>query len=131
MIWNLDTQGVVITILAAVFSVLVLLEFVPSTIAMLGGMTAGRERLNSLTKREISRPVTVVIGVLDGLGCAGVVAGFWIPALAVAAGGYFAVLTAAILAMQIRGGDRGRALLAYGLFFSWSVLLITFRLLAS
>jgi ABC-type uncharacterized transport system permease subunit len=68
------------------------------------------------------------MGLLDLVGVAGVVAGFWQPKPAVAAGVFFAALSAYVLVRQIGGGDRLSELLPYALFLSAALVTAAARL---
>jgi DoxX-like protein len=115
-------------VLAAVLTVLLLLETVPSAIADLARSRAGLTRLDQLTR----------LGVLDGrnlwavsllgaghlAGSAAIIAGLWVPAVGVAGAGLEAVLFGWVVFRQLRHGDRGRALGAYLLFTSLALAVL-------
>jgi len=114
--------------LSAVLTSLLLLEVVPSALAALTRFGPGVERLDSLTRLGLreGRAAWVVpaAGVLHTLATAALVAGIWHPASGAAGAAAEALFFGWVLFRQLRAGDRGKVLFAYGLFTSWSVLVL-------
>jgi hypothetical protein len=112
--------------LSAVLTALLLLEVVPSALAALTRFGPGVERLDGLTRLGLREGratwVLTAAGVLHTLATAALLVGIWRPASGVAGAGAEALFFGWVLARQLRFGDRGRDLFAYGLFTSWSVL---------
>lgn len=120
----------IVSVLAAVASALLILEFSLSAISMLSVMQVAVDRISQLIRITPSPGTVFLIGLLDLIGVTGVIAGFWHPLPAVAAGCFFALLSGAVLVRQTACGDRGSALLPYTLFLTASVVLIATRTLA-
>jgi hypothetical protein len=115
--------------LAAVASALVILEFSLQALGMLTHMDAQLVQFAAVTGHRPSRSLTLTLGVLDVLGVAGVVAGFWTSSWAVLAGAYFVLFTGVMLGIQLRRGNRGMLLNTGILFFGSAVLLLISRAL--
>lgn len=107
-------------VIAIVVTILLLLESLPSAIAGLVRSKAGMTRLDSLTRLGLldgrRRWIVPVLGAIHLAGCAGVIAGIWVPVAGVAGAGIEAVVFGWVLSRQARHGDRGGALGAYTLF---------------
>jgi hypothetical protein len=114
--------------LAAVLTVLLLLEAFPSAVAGLARASVGMRRLDSLTRLGLleNRHLWVVpfLGVLHMAGSAAVVAGLWVPAAGVAGAGTEAAVFGWVLSRQLRAGDRGRVLGAYALFSAMALAVL-------
>ncbi|MBY8877864.1 hypothetical protein [Actinacidiphila acidipaludis] len=114
--------------LSAVLTSLLLLEVVPSALAALTRFGPGVERLDSLTRLGLreGRAAWVVpaAGVLHTLTTVALLVGIWHPVWGVAGAAAEALFFGWVLTRQVRFGDRGKALFAYGLFTSWSVLVL-------
>lgn len=114
--------------LSAVLTALLLLEVVPSALAALTRFGPGVERLDGLTRlglREGRRGwVLPAVGTLHTLATVAVLVGIWRPAWGVAGGAAEAAFFGWVLTRQLRFGDRGRELFAYGLFTSWSLAVL-------
>jgi hypothetical protein len=86
------------------------------------------ERLDGLTRlglREGRLPWLVpAVGALHAAATALLVTGVWHPVYAVAGAGAETVFFCWVLARQLRAGDRGRELFAYGLFASWALAVL-------
>lgn len=112
-------------VLGAVLTALLLLEVVPSALAALTRFGPGVERLDSLTRLGLRqgrhRWVLTAAGILHTAATAAVLAGIWRPVLGLAGAGAEALFFGWVLLRQVRAGDRGRELFAYGLFTSWSL----------
>lgn len=114
--------------LSAVLTALLMLEVVPSALAGLTRFGPGVERLDGLTRlglREGRRTwVVPAAGALHTLCATALLAGIWRPAWGVAGAAAGALYFGWVLARQVRFGDRGKDLFAYGLFTSWSLLVL-------
>ncbi len=114
--------------LSAVLIALLLLEVVPSAVAALTRFGPGVERLDGLTRLGLREGrhtwVLPAAGLLHAGATALLLAGIWRPACGVIAAGAEAAFFGWVLARQLAAGDRGRALLAYALFCSWSLLVL-------
>jgi hypothetical protein len=114
--------------LSAALTVLLLAEVVPSALAALTRFGPGVERLDGLTRlglREGRRPWLVpLVGVLHTVAAAALIGGIPAPAWGVAGAAVEALFFGWVLARQLRAGDRGRALFAYGLFMSWALAVL-------
>ncbi|MFI0719207.1 hypothetical protein [Streptomyces sp. NPDC021224] len=112
-------------VLSAALTVLLLLEVVPSALAALTRFGPGVERLDDLTRLGLRqgrrRWVPTAAGVLHTAATAALVAGVWHPVYGVAGAGAEALFFGWVLLRQVRAGDRGRELFAYGLFTSWAL----------
>jgi hypothetical protein len=104
-----------LVVLAAASLVLVV-EFSLTAVAGLALYGPGVERFAQLTGITPQPLVFRTLGLLALIGVAGVVAGIWLPAAAVAAAAYFALLAGFTLVRQVQRGQRGQALVAYSLF---------------
>lgn len=115
-------------VLSAVLTALLLLEVVPSALAALTRFGPGVERLDSLTRLGLRQGrhlwVLTGAGVLHTAATAAVLAGIWHPVYGVAGAGAEALFFGWVLLRQLRAGDRGRELFAYGLFTSWSAAVL-------
>ncbi|SEN96377.1 hypothetical protein [Actinacidiphila rubida] len=114
--------------LSAVLTALLLLEVVPSAIAALTRFGPGVERLDGLTRLGLvegrRRWVPPVVGAGHTLATVALLAGIWHPALGVAGAAAEVLFFGWVLTRQLRFGDRGRELFAYGLFTSWSAAVL-------
>jgi hypothetical protein len=114
--------------LSAVLTSLLLLEVVPSALAALTRFGPGVERLDGLTRLGLREGraawVLPAVGVLHTLTTVALLAGIWRPAYGVAGAAAEALFFGWVLMRQLRFGDRGKELFAYGLFTSWSVLVL-------
>jgi hypothetical protein len=115
-------------VLAAVLTVLLLLEALPSAIAGLARSSAGMRRLDGLTRLGLLENrnlwVVPVLGVIHLAGSAAVIAGLWVPAAGVAGAGTEAAVFGWVLSRQLRAGDRGRVLGAYVLFSAMALAVL-------
>ncbi|WP_027943601.1 hypothetical protein [Amycolatopsis taiwanensis] len=116
-----------------VMTILLLIEVVPSAVVNLTRAQAGLTRLDKLTRLGVLQGrnmwVVTVLGVLHSLGIIGVLVGLGVPLAGV---GGAAVETGAfgwILLRQLRAGDRGRELFAYGLFTSMALVVLVLNAL--
>jgi hypothetical protein len=114
-------------VVAAIASALVILEFSLQALGMLTHMEAQLVQFAAVTGHRPSRSLTLTLGVLDVLGVAGTVAGFWEPVWAVLAGAFFTVFTGIMLGIQLRRGNRGMLLNTGILFFVSALLLLISR----
>jgi len=114
--------------LSAVLTVLLLCEVVPSAIAALARFGPGVERLDGLTRLGLREGrnlwVVTAAGLLHTVAAALLVAGITSPLLGVVGAGIEAVFFGWVLTRQFAAGDRGRPLVAYTLFWSWSLLVL-------
>ncbi|MER5435296.1 DoxX family protein [Streptomyces sp. NPDC002588] len=117
-------------VVAALASALVILEFSLQALGMLTHMEAQLVQFDAVTGRRPSRSLTLLLGLLDVVGVAGVIAGFWESVWAVLAGVYFVVFTGIMLGIQLRRGNRGMLLNTGILFFGSAVLLVISRALS-
>jgi hypothetical protein len=117
-----------VSALSAVLTVLLLLEVVPSALAALTRFGPGVERLDSLTRLGLREGrhswLVPVVGAFHTLATAALVASIWRPAPGVAGAAAETVFFGWVLARQLRFGDRGKELFAYGLFTSWSAAVL-------
>jgi hypothetical protein len=115
-------------VLAAVLTVLLLLEALPSAVAGLARSSAGMRRLDGLTRLRLLENrnlwVVPVLGVIHMAGSAAVIAGLWAPAAGVAGAGTEAAVFGWVLSRQLRAGDRGRVLGAYVLFSAMALAVL-------
>jgi hypothetical protein len=115
-------------VLAAVLTVLLLLEALPSAVAGLARSSAGMRRLDDLTRLGLLENrnlwVVPVLGVIHMAGSAAVIAGLWAPAAGVAGAGTEAAVFGWVLSRQLRVGDRGRVLGAYVLFSAMALAVL-------
>ncbi len=115
-------------VLAAVLTVLLLLEALPSAIAGLVRSAAGMTRLDDLTRLGLleQRNLWVVpfLGAIHLAGSAAVIAGLWAPAAGVAGAAIEATVFGWVLWRQLLAGDRGRTLGAYELFTAMALAVL-------
>ncbi|MEV7393246.1 MULTISPECIES: hypothetical protein [unclassified Streptomyces] len=114
--------------LSAVVTSLLLLEVVPSALAALTRFGPGVERLDKLTRLGLREGkvawLVPAAGVLHTLATVALLVGIWHPAWGLVGAAAEAVFFGWVLARQLRFDDRGKALFAYSLFASWSVLVL-------
>ncbi|GAA1906022.1 hypothetical protein GCM10009716_14970 [Streptomyces sodiiphilus] len=113
---------------AAIVSALLIFEFSLAALTWTPVLQVAVDRFTELTRITPSPALMVTIGLLDALGVAGVIAGFWRPWAAVAGASWFVLLCGSILIRQLYVGDRGLELVPYALFTSAAVILIATRL---
>jgi hypothetical protein len=110
---------------AVALTVLLVLESLPSAVVQLARARPGLTRLDELTRLGVLQGrhlwVLTVLGSLHLFGTVAVVAGLRKPPLGVAGAAVEALVFAWVLAMQLRSGDRGRALGAYILFLTMAL----------
>jgi hypothetical protein len=115
-------------VLAVVLTVLLLLETLPSAAAGLSRAKVGLARLDQLTRLGLLEGrnlwVPSLLGVVHLAGSAAVIAGLFVPAVAIAGGGLEAAAFGWVLSRQLSHGDRGRALGAYLLFAALAVAVL-------
>jgi hypothetical protein len=115
-------------VLAVVLTVLLLLETLPSAAAGLARAKVGLTRLDQLTRLGLldgrNRWVPLLLGVVHLVGSAAVIAGLFVPGVAIAGGGLEAAAFGWVLSRQLSHGDRGRALGAYLLFAALAVAVL-------
>jgi hypothetical protein len=115
-------------VLAIIFTVLLLLETLPSAIAGLTRAKAGLKRLDQLTRLGLLEGrnlwVATTLGGLHLAGSAAVIAGLCAPVVGVAGGALEALIFSWVLSRQLSHGDRGRALGAYLLFTAMAVAVL-------
>jgi hypothetical protein len=125
---QLDEKMCGMFVLAAVLTVLLLLEALPSAIAGLARSSMGMRRLDGLTRLGLlgnrNLWVVPVLGVIHMAGSAAVIAGLWDPAAGVAGAGAEAAVFGWVLSRQLRAGDRGRVLGAYVLFSAMALAVL-------
>jgi hypothetical protein len=118
----------VVFALTVVLTCLLLLEVVPSAVAGLTRARAGRARLDELTRLGTAEGrhlgLVTTLGALHTLGTAGLLIGLASPAYGVAGAALEALIFGAVLARQIRYGDRGRTLGAYSLFTTMALAVL-------
>ena len=111
--------------LSVVLTILLLLESVPSAVAQLVRARPGLARLDELTRLGTLRGrrlwAVTLLGTLHLAGSLAVTAGLRWPGWGVAGAVLEAAVFCWVLALQMRAGDRGRALGAYTLFLSMAV----------
>lgn len=119
--------------LAIVFTLLLLLESVPSAIASLTRSQAGLTRLDQLTRLGLldgRRPwLPLLLGCVHLAGSAAVIAGLWVPAAGIAGAAAEAGVFGWVLSRQVGHGDRGRDLLAYLLFAALAAAVLVISVL--
>jgi hypothetical protein len=117
-----------VSALSAVLTVLLLLEVAPSALAALTRFGPGVERLDSLTRLGLRegrhRRLVPAVGAFHTLTAAALVAGVRWPVWGVVGAAAETAFFGWVLARQLRFGDRGRDLFAYGLFTSWSAAVL-------
>ncbi|MFI0241451.1 DoxX family protein [Streptomyces sp. NPDC016845] len=118
-------------IVAAAASALVIFEFGLAAVTWTPALQVAVERFSQVAHVPPSPRAVSVIGLLDLIGVAGAIVGFWKPQAAVAAGVWFAALCGWILFRQLTHGDRGSALLPYTLFACSALLMLIGRLAES
>jgi hypothetical protein len=110
---------------AVALTVLLVLESLPSAVVQLARARQGLTRLDELTRLGVLQGchlwVLTLLGSLHLFGTVAVVAGLRTPPLGVAGAAVEALVFAWVLAMQLRSGDRGRALGAYILFLTMAL----------
>jgi hypothetical protein len=110
------------------FTVLLLLEVLPSAGAQLGHVEAGIARLDGLTRLGLAdgrhRWVVTVLGILHLVGGTAVIVGIWVPAVGVAGAALEAAVFGWVLSRQLRAGDRGGSLFAYTLFTTMALAVL-------
>lgn len=121
-------------LLAIAFTVLLLLESLPSAIAGLARSEAGIKRLDELTRLGLrdGRNLRVVrpLGAVHLVGSAAVVVGLIVtPAAGITGGVVEAGAFGWVLYRQLRHGDRGRALGAYLLFLAMALAVLVVNLI--
>lgn len=115
-------------ILTVVASVVLIIEFTLAAVANLTGMPAAVARFRELTGHTLTRVAMLGVGLLDAVGLAGVIAGFWYPVAGVVGAALLAGYALAVLVGQYRRGTRSaREYLAYGLFLACAVLVVVGR----
>ena len=101
-------------------TVLLLLETLPSAAAGLSLAKVGLAHLEQLTRLGLldgrNLWVPPLLGTVHLVGSAAVIAGLFVPAVAIVGGGLEAAAFGWVLSRQLSHGDRGRALGAYLLF---------------
>jgi hypothetical protein len=109
-------------------TVLLLLETLPSAAAGLSRAKVGLARLDQLTRLGLldgrNLWVASLLGYVHLVGSAAVIAGLFVPAVAIAGGGLEAATFGWVLSRQLSRGDRGRALGAYLLFAALAVAVL-------
>jgi hypothetical protein len=109
-------------------TVLLLLETLPSAAAGLSRAKVGLARLDQLTRLGLldgrNLWVASLLGYVHLVGSAAVIAGLFVPVVAIAGGGLEAVAFGWVLSRQLSHGDRGRALGAYLLFAALAVAVL-------
>jgi hypothetical protein len=115
-------------VLAAVLTVLLLLETLPSALAGLSRANVGLTRLDSLTRLGLlegrHRGVASLLGVVHLAGSAAVIVGLFAPVAGIVGGGLEAAAFGWVLSRQLSHGDRGRALGAYLLFTAFAIAVL-------
>lgn len=111
------------TVLAAVASALLLLEFGMAVAGFLLGLL---DRFTALT--GYGRRAGAVVAVVDAVGVAAVAAGFAVRPLSILGAVLLGGVCGFVLVRQVQRGQRGRDLFAYSLFLSWAVLLLVARI---
>ena len=113
---------------AIVATVLLLLETLPSAAAGLTRAKVGLARLDQLTRLGLldgrNLWVASLLGTVHLVGSAAVIAGLFVPAVAIVGGGLEAAVFGWVLSRQLSHGDRGRALGAYLLFAALAVAVL-------
>ena len=113
---------------AIVLTVLLLLETLPSAAAGLSRAKVGLARLDQLTRLGLldgrNLWVPTLLGTVHLVGSAAVIAGLFVPAVAVVGAGLEAAAFGWVLSRQLSCGDRGRALGAYLLFAALAVAVL-------
>lgn len=108
------------SIAAIALTIALLLETVPSAAAGIARFGQGIRRLDSLTRLGLTegrnRWVVPTLGALHLVGSAAVIVGLAMPGVGVAGAALEGALFLWVLSRQVRAGDRGSALGAYGLF---------------
>jgi hypothetical protein len=109
-------------------TVLLLLETLPSAAAGLSRAKVGLARLDQLTRLGLldgrNLWVASLLGYVHLVGSAAVIAGLFVPVVAIAGGGLEAATFCWVLSRQLSHGDRGRALGAYLLFAALAVAVL-------
>lgn len=108
-------------------SLVLVVEFLLTAVAGLIVYRPGIDRFAQLTGLTPSPALYRAMGVLALVGVAGIIGGGWRPAVAVAAGAYFALVAAFTLTRQLQRGQRGPALLPYSLFLLSAVIVVAIR----
>lgn len=115
-------------VLLVVASAVLVVEFLMTAAAGLVLLPQGVERFAHLTGVTPGPVAYRVMGGFALAGVAGVVAGTWMPALAVPAAAYFALLSGFTLVRQLQRGQRGRDVFAYSLFLASALVVLAVRL---
>ncbi|WP_405720680.1 hypothetical protein OG607_08400 [Streptomyces sp. NBC_01537] len=119
--------------LAVALTVLLVLESLPSAVVQLARARPGLTRLDELTRLGVLQGrrlwVLTLLGSLHLLGTAAVIAGLPTPPLGVAGAAVEGLVFAWVLVMQLRAGDRGRALGAYMLFLGMALSVLVVDML--
>lgn len=114
--------------LTIALTVLLLLEALPSAVAGLLRSSAGITRLEGLARLGLHEQrnlwIVPLLGTIHLAGSAGVIAGLWVPATGVAGAAAESAVFGWVLSRQVLAGDRGRALIAYGLFAAMAVAVL-------
>jgi hypothetical protein len=117
-----------VTAAAIALTVLLLLETLPSAAAGLSRAKVGLARLDQLTRLGLldgrNLWVPTLLGTVHLVGSAAVIAGLFVPAVAIVGGGLEAAAFGWVLSRQLSQGDRGRALGAYLLFAALAVAVL-------
>jgi hypothetical protein len=107
-------------VLSVALTVLLLLETLPSAVALLSRSRAGLTRLDQLTRLGVLQGRDLwgasLLGAAHLAGSAMILAGLFAAPAGIAGGGLEASAFGWVLSRQVRHGDRGRALGAYLLF---------------
>jgi hypothetical protein len=115
-------------VLSTALTILLLLEVVPSAPAALTRYGPGVERLDGLTRLGLRAGrrlwVVTVLGVMHTLATVALVVGIRHPLLGAVAAAVEAVFFGGVLVRQLRCGDRGKVLFAYGLFLAWALAVL-------
>jgi hypothetical protein len=122
-------------VFAVVLTVLLLLETLPSAVAGLSRAKVGLTRLDQLTRLGLlegrNHWVPSLLGTVHLAGSAAVIAGLFVPAVAIVGAGLEAAAFGWVLSRQLRHGDRGRVLGAYVLFAALAVAVLIVAALRS
>ncbi|MGH3207071.1 MAG: hypothetical protein ACRDNO_04865 [Trebonia sp.] len=109
-------------------TVLLLLGTLPSAAAGLSRAKVGLTRLDQLTRLGLldgrNLWVPLLLGTVHLVGSAAVIAGLFVPGIAIIGGGLEAAAFSWVLSRQLGHGDRGRALGAYLLFAALAVAVL-------
>ncbi|MFE2430432.1 DoxX family protein [Streptomyces sp. NPDC059373] len=119
--------------LAVALTVLLVLESLPSAVVQLARARPGLTRFDELTRLGVLQGrhlwFLTLLGSLHLFGTVAVIVGLWAPPLGVAGASVEALVFAWVLAMQLRSGDRGRALGAYMLFLTMALSVLVVDIL--